>query len=175
MSMHIAILAFVASFAAITGWLIIRAPADHSADHAEALAPEPTSPPAENKSIQESEPASDEVIALSDTERLIRSMLNKLVIPVIDLENAPLEEALNVLALEIRELDPQQKTLRFIIKQPQDISTDSLEPEVTLPDPQQITIYEENITPTKALNLICEMANCRWEITDHSITLTYLN
>jgi len=176
MSMHIAILAFVTSFAAITGWLVNREPADHSADHSQTLPPVPTSPPTGNESILESEPASDEVIALSDTERLIRSMLNELVIPIMDLDNATLEEAIdNVLGLQPRELDPQQRTLSYIIRRPRTFSTDPLDPEISLSYQQPITIYEKNITLTKALNLICLKTHYRWEITDHGILLTPLD
>ena len=174
MSMHIAILAFVASFTAITGWLIIRAPAKQTADHAEIQPPTPTPPPTGNEVIQESEPASDEVIALSDSAQSVRSMLNETIIPDIDLDNATLEEAMDHLRLLARENDPQLN-LSFIIRRPRISSTDSLSPEMILSDKHQITIYEKNITLTKALNLICLKGNYRWKNTEHGILLTPLN
>lgn len=175
MSMQIAILVFVTSFAAITGWLINRAPADHSADHTEKQPATPTSPPTGNEIIQESEPAVDEVIALSDTERSVRSILNNLVIPVVDLDKATLEEAIDFLRQQMQELDPQQRSFSCIIKHPQISSTDPLDPEVILPDRPPITIYEENISLTKSLHLICKEVNCRWEIAEHGIILTPLD
>lgn len=183
MTMRIAIIAFVVSFAVITGWLIKREPAANTmaetapsldvGKKAVATAPKP----------DDIDTPSEQPIALSDTERLVRTHLNQIVIPTIDLENVSVEEAIDFFRLRVRELYPTgDSTVRgmsFVIRKPSidGNGEEPLDTEIASREPEHSTIdiLAHNITAKNALDMICEKAGYRWGITEYCIELTPLD
>lgn len=181
MTIRVAMLIFLATFAAITGWLVLRSkPADIVVTQSP---PVPTSSQdrskEQTKTAEKEETSRDEVVAISDAERAIRDHLNQVVIPSIDFENISIEEAMDFLRLRTREIEPTgESTLRgisFVVRKPAISShgDEGLDAEPSPPDQGRlISVQAENITMSKALDLICEKGGYRWSLEDHHIILT---
>ena len=151
-----AFLIFLIAFSGVTGWLVLRHPAQVSQENAPLTPREQISPPKIKEDITES----------TKSQHLAQTRLDNIVLPIIDLENTNLEEALEFLRLRSIELAPHtpkaQPSLSFENKASNLVS-------------KNITLYAEDITLTEALNLICEKAVCRWEVTGYQITITPLS
>ncbi len=183
MTIRIAMLIFVVSFAAITGWLVTREPADNG------IAQNPPAPEAAVQNNQEpiaqektSEPER-EVIAISDAERYIKDKLSRIRIPLVEFENTSVEEAMDYIRLRSRELDPaaeeSRKGISFIIRKPPIHSDDASTLDTDLDAPPHpiptVTGRLENKSITEVLDFICEQAGCRWQITNHGILIAPLD
>lgn len=183
MTIRVAIFAFLISFAAITGWLMTRKPADiHFTSPPSGTAQteeKKTTTPADENLLAE-----DEIIALSSGEQYLREKLKGIIIPEITFENTSVEEALDYIRLRARELDPSdddsRKGIGFIIRKPStvgDADWDSLDAEASTPgqDFPTVTGTLKNKNLSEVLDFICTQANLRWELTEHKIMLTPLD
>ncbi len=181
MTMRIAILTFLVSFAVITGWLMNREPAEHVATE-----PAPTqglgSKASSTATVSAEEvPRPDEVIALSDAERSVHKHLKQTIIPLIDMEKVSLDEAIDFFRLRLQEIGPAGDNtvsgLSFVIRNPRLLhgsGVDTAAAPMGQPQPT-ITLSETDITAQQALNLICEQAGYRWQITGDAIELNPLD
>ncbi len=179
--MRIAILTFLVSFAVVTGWLMNREPAQQVTTAravTEAVAPKASSAATV---VAKKIPPSGDVIALSDTERSLLRHLKQTVIPLIDMEKVSLHEAVDFFRLRLQEIGPAGDVtvsgLSFVIRNPHllnDGVPDAASTPMDQPQPT-ITLSEADITAQQALNLICEQAGYRWQITGDAIELNPLD
>lgn len=181
MTMRIAILIFLVSFAVITGWLMNREPAEHvTTDPTPSQGLDPKEP---NKAAVSAEEVArpDEVIALSDAERGVHKRLKRTIIPLIDMERVSLDEAIDFFRLRLQEIGPAGDStvsgLSFVIRNPRLLKDDAVDTAAApMGQPQPtITLSETDITAQQALNLICEQAGYRWQITGDAIELNPLD
>ena len=171
MTFRVAVLIFVVSFAAITGWLVMRTPADIDV----IQTPPPTAQPAETPAPKDKEQNDEEsgTLAISDQDRDLKKALQSAIIPVLDLHETPLDEALAILNLKLRETQSTQfSSLSFIVRtrpEPGDLGHD-------LPDPmnQHITLRAENISVANAMDRICQQSRHHWRIEDETLVLSPL-
>ena len=154
MTMPNAFLIFLIAFSGVTGWLVLRHPAQVSQENAPLTPREQISPPKIKEDITES----------TKSQHLAQTRLDNIVLPIIDLENTNLEEAIEFLRLRALELAPEndepQPSLDFVINTGADHSENRM-----------INFYAEEITLTLALDRICLQAECKWEITGLTINI----
>ena len=169
MTVQNAFFIFLLAFSGITGWLMLREPVPITLSGTE-----PTKTESEQTAQPNPQPTGVTVTPPSDRTHPVRDRLNQIVLPVIDLENANLEEAINFLRLRTHELTADSKPFSFscIIKKTA-IASDLSHSEQPS-DQQTIPLYAEDLSLAEALDLICEKANCHWEISEHSIVITPL-
>ncbi|MCP5537143.1 MAG: hypothetical protein H7A51_13060 [Akkermansiaceae bacterium] len=185
MTMRVAIILFLVSFASITCWLLCREPADNSL----ALgAPVPRSAPSQPEPTPRAQPRSpgreteaEKIIALSDAEQYLRDKMTRIIIPYVDFENTPLEEALDFLRLRARELDPteddSQKGIGFVVRKPAIVHDGLLDTETgeTGRRTAGVTGRLENKSLAEVLDMICEQSGYRWQLTEHKVLLLPLD
>lgn len=99
----------------------------------------------------------------------IQNKLNNIIIPLIHFENTTVEEALDVLRLRTREIDPDSNGLSFIIRNP------ALQgPSLPHLDSSQIRIKElklRDVPLGTALQYICDASRLRYRLDQHAIVL----
>lgn len=169
MTTHVAAITSLISFSAITGWLVIRKPADNNS---------PSSPPVPNTMLENPSPPATPP---ADTRQIVSSHLQNIIIPSVNIKNASIEEALDYLRLKSYEVEPSEnhspknhspKGISFILKKP---SHASETPHLNIPDNTPlISLTKNNISMKEYLDLICGSTGYHWEITNHTILLTPL-
>lgn len=172
MTVQNACLIFILAFSGITGWLLLREPAEITVAGDER-APDEQVEASKPQSTVDDAPAATH----SDHQSLVRQRLNSIVIPVLDLKEITIEEAMDFLRLRSRELNTDSTTpaygISFVIRKPRidgHISDLGLDAGAS-PAVQLINVYAENIRLTDALDIICEKAGCHWEIDDHHVLI----
>jgi len=158
MTVQNAFIMFLLAFSGITGWLMLREPATITvAGKVNTPRKKATEPKPSN--MNDAPP----VVSIPDEQSLMRSRLSKTILPVLDLENVTIEEAVEFLRLRTLELASFKNTL-----------SNSLSFLVSEQEFQEnlITAFAEDISLTDALDLICEKAGCHWEIIDAQVVIT---
>lgn len=153
MTVQNACLIFIVCFSAITGWLMFREPASISVSSVDA--------PAAKKSVSAQTPEPTAADVPSEVAEHTPASLDTLVIPVLDFREVALEEVVDFLNLKVREMEGSGRNYQFVISKAQD--TVSMDAENT------VSLYLEDVTFTEALNVICEEADCRWELSDGGV------
>ncbi|MES2439077.1 MAG: hypothetical protein V4584_08415 [Verrucomicrobiota bacterium] len=119
--------------------------------------------------------------AISDGVARVVEKLKTIVIPVIDFENATLEEAVDYLRkqaieLDTAEPDPSRKGLNFVVRQPRPASGEN--PANPAADSDQLRIpslHLRNVPLAVALKYICDVTRCRYKVDDFAVTLVPLS
>ncbi len=115
----------------------------------------------------------------------IAAKLQQIVIPVVDFNNATVEEAIDFLRirsieLDLGTLDEKEKGVNFVVRKPKvvDAADDSLDAEGGLlgdgVDPSAVTIdklYLTNVPLQVALQYICDKAKLRYKVDEYAVTL----
>lgn len=169
MTIRIAILVFLVSFAAITGWLVMRQPADSGVAHA---SPVPRTDKLGTEQGNDNEKP-QEVVAVSDAERGLEQTLRSIIIPELDIEDVTLEDTISFLNFKLREIESSNLSdLGFIIrgKAPPELHGG----EIPNPGTLKVTLKANDISVAAAIDLLCKQIGYRWQITDDSIEMTPL-
>ena len=150
-----AFLIFLIAFSGITGWLMLREPADISLANAPA-----TSTKKAKAKQPETTPATTPDQVAAKTEDPFQKHLRSTTLAFIDFTDATLEEAIAFLQLQTTEHTGVSKSLSFRFSNEESKILDTT-----------ITVFAENISMADALDLICEKAQCHWEIADNEILI----
>ena len=171
-----AFIIFLFAFSGITGWLMFRTPTSIEVTNTgtttdPAQEPEKVAPPI--KKPQPVETAAVPKITPPAPEEDIYSQLDKTILPLLDLSNVTLAEAIGFLEFRGREItanqSPPAKSLHI---KPHQADQETLYASMDgSARPPVFTLYAENITFTEALNLICEKADCYWEADEYQVTV----
>jgi len=164
MTVQNAFIIFLLAFSSITGWLMFRVPA--------AI----TVVDKDSETTQKSQPtkiATTTVPQVSNPEpqSIIHTRLDNTVLPLLDLSNVTLEEAISFLQFRARELSTVQgdSTNSLYIVIAPEILTKSVTNSNEL---LLFSVYAENINLADALDLICEKANCAWSADEYQVIIT---
>lgn len=147
---------FLMAFSGITGWLILREPATISMTDAAVI-------PDKKPELEKAKTEKPSTPTIPDKQDPIRSQLADITLPVLDLNNATLSEAIYFLQLRAAELSSDATAAQSLHFRFSNEESEILH--------QSITLYAEDITLADALNLICEKAQCHWEIEDHQVLI----
>jgi len=159
MTVQNACLIFILCFSGITGWLMLREPASISVAGTHGA-----------QTVKKESGKASPSATQPDQDQVVRDKLSALIIPVMDFKETTIEEAMDFLRLRAYELAPEDapvnRGVSFIIRKPMVDSESDLAGNA--PSEKLINLYAEDISITDALDLICEKAECRWEITADS-------
>ncbi|MFK7911557.1 MAG: hypothetical protein AB8F34_13300 [Akkermansiaceae bacterium] len=168
MTIRFAMLIFVVSFAAITGWLVTRKPADSDLAQTPPVPSSAEKDSKEKKTQPESNTPTTDVVAISDEEQELKKLLQSITIPRIDIQDEPLDQAIAFLNLSIRELEPRRLgSLNFLVRKP--TVTDDAAP--TAADTRTVTLQAENISIADVIDRICTQTGHDWSIEDGTLVL----
>jgi hypothetical protein len=169
MTIRIAMLIFVLSFAAITGWLVTREPADTN------IAQTPPVPKATENDIKDAantdirKPHTD-VVAITGEDQDLKKALESVTIPRIDIQDEALSEALAFLNLRIMELESTRfSSLNFVVRRPS--VSDANAVSHPAPDSLRVTFTATDISVADAITRICEQTGFQWSIEDNMLVL----
>ena len=116
MTIRVAILIFVVSFASITGWLATNKPTDNGINNT----PTGDKPAKTAQSTDAATAVSSSFSQLTTTsgeEKSLHGKLESVIIPHIDIQDEPLEAALDFLGLKLRELESVElSSLDFVMQ-----------------------------------------------------------
>lgn len=156
-----ACLVFLLAFSGVTGWLLLREPAEVTVTGTGDVA---------SAQPDQREIGKTPAVALSDYHSPVRQALDSTEIPLLDLNDTTLEEAVDFLRLRSRELNSAAGLSFRIIRPATDEAPHVLDTDRSSTDPL-INIYEENISFADALDLICNKTDHHWEINDHHVLI----
>lgn len=177
MTIRVAMLLFVVSFAAITGWLVARKPAGSG------IAQTPPAPNIAERAGRDAAPRENsapmaDVVAISNEEQDLKHTLHSVTIPRIDIHDETLEDALALVGLRLRELESTRlSSLHFIVRHPPRHGADLVgdggidTPPAAALDTPKVTLTAEDISVAAAITSICAQTGHLWGIEDSTLVL----
>ena len=124
-------------------------------------------------------------------EQYLRAKINNIVIPLVDFDNATVEEALDFLRLRARELDPAEAESRrgigFIIRKPTIPPTEEVNHNGEALDASadvqmgpsvmalRVNTKGSNMTLRQVLDLMCKEAKLQWKIAEGKVVFEPLD